>query len=460
MTAHAFDESRFEIVEEPSKAVFDSSAYELVDAANESKFDQSLYEKVDSSYKFDELGPVGKTLDVVGGVVEIIPALYGGFVASAPAAVVGAFNAFFGKDGTAGERYMSGYRGAHEFIAKTIPYRPETATGKSIEEAIGEVFEFLPGKAGEKTFEITGRPGLATAAKTAVSAAELALPFLIGRKKSDVPKESEGEPVSVKPVERPDVFDTSTFEVVKPTGDLFGGKNASQQAILDANLARQKRIDESPPVESGEGDLFSGRAKQVDIQDAIKTRKTAAVKDDPELLKVIADMGGLSRTEAKAQGIDPAYFKEAKYYRLFPKNKGMTFDQAAEALAERGYQVLNTEGRYDPNVLLEKLSDSLSGKKIYSQRGAPAEFERQAKEYEEYKEYVDRQQRNDIKNDDLLNKREAAAEREAIMAETPVDIAAARQEAIKTAEGLFREAPKTGTTLYSGLPVEEIGASI
>jgi N12 class adenine-specific DNA methylase/predicted RNA methylase len=54
------------------------------------------------------------------------------------------------------------------------------------------------------------------------------------------------------------------------TADMLGGKNESQQAIHNAEIERQKKMAEAPPVEAGEGDLFSGKAKQTDIEDVTK----------------------------------------------------------------------------------------------------------------------------------------------------------------------------------------------
>lgn len=56
------------------------------------------------------------------------------------------------------------------------------------------------------------------------------------------------------------------------TSDMFGGKSDTAQAIKDREIERQKKMDEAPPVESGEGDLFSGKAKQVDVEDVAKEK--------------------------------------------------------------------------------------------------------------------------------------------------------------------------------------------
>ena len=78
---------------------------------------------------------------------------------------------------------------------------------------------------------------------------------------------------------------------------------------------------------------------------------------------------GIDSEEAEAQGIDradmalPAAHVGIK--RAFRKG-GMTFDEAAEHLHESGYRVANRQGHYDPNVLLDKISDELRGRPHFS----------------------------------------------------------------------------------------------
>ncbi|HSC08986.1 MAG TPA: hypothetical protein VLD59_19335, partial [Steroidobacteraceae bacterium] len=77
---------------------------------------------------------------------------------------------------------------------------------------------------------------------------------------------------------------------------------------------------------------------------------------------------GISREEAIAQGIDPHKISEvfgAGIKRLFTKG-GMSFDHAAEILAEAGYPVLDEQGKYSPNVLLERLTDEIAGRRHFS----------------------------------------------------------------------------------------------
>ena len=78
---------------------------------------------------------------------------------------------------------------------------------------------------------------------------------------------------------------------------------------------------------------------------------------------------GLSKSEAERQGIDKedmnSEHARVGIRRAFRKG-GMTFDEAAEHLFETGYPVINREGRYDPNVLLDRIGDELAGHKHYS----------------------------------------------------------------------------------------------
>lgn len=83
-------------------------------------------------------------------------------------------------------------------------------------------------------------------------------------------------------------------------------------------------------------------------------------------LRTLASGGGISRQEAAAQGIDPAYFNDAisrqvlftSTYVLFPKTGGRTFDDAALFVSELGY---GSEA-YSPNEFLELLTDALNGR--------------------------------------------------------------------------------------------------
>jgi hypothetical protein len=80
--------------------------------------------------------------------------------------------------------------------------------------------------------------------------------------------------------------------------DLIGGRSETQQAVHERRLERERRIAEAPPVESQEGDLFSGRARQRDIED-VTGRPVAAPATD-EAAKATADAAKQLAEAAKA----------------------------------------------------------------------------------------------------------------------------------------------------------------
>jgi GGDEF domain-containing protein len=78
---------------------------------------------------------------------------------------------------------------------------------------------------------------------------------------------------------------------------------------------------------------------------------------------------GIDREEAAAQGIDPADMKQREAFvgiRSAFRKGGMTFDEAAEHLHESGFPVADSQGHYNPNTLLERISDELHGHPSYS----------------------------------------------------------------------------------------------
>lgn len=80
---------------------------------------------------------------------------------------------------------------------------------------------------------------------------------------------------------------------------------------------------------------------------------------------------GLDREEAAAQGVDTADMSLPSAVvgikRAFRKG-GMSFDHAAETLHQEGYPVVDSHGQYNPNTLLDKISDELRGQPHYSSR--------------------------------------------------------------------------------------------
>jgi len=111
---------------------------------------------------------------------------------------------------------------------------------------------------------------------------------------------------------------------------------------------------------------------------------------------------GLDSVEASAQGVDKADMdsREAKVgiKRAFRKG-GISFDHAAEMLSEAGYPVFDEKGNYDPNVLLDRISDELAGRKSFSIRNE-SEFKRLEDEhFENERQAVEEQARQLIANE-------------------------------------------------------------
>lgn len=123
-------------------------------------------------------------------------------------------------------------------------------------------------------------------------------------------------------------------------------------------------------------------AKKAKPKAAAKKKKGSRVLDPKvdDLLAAIAKSGGLDVSEAKAQGIDPAYFKRRGYaiFRVFHKN-GKTFDDMAHnTLGPAGYPVAG-----GANELLEQLSRALNqGEKVYTSEGHEAAMARAAEDDE------------------------------------------------------------------------------
>jgi hypothetical protein len=106
------------------------------------------------------------------------------------------------------------------------------------------------------------------------------------------------------------------------------------------------------------------------------------------LLTAIAKIGGLDRAEAQRQGIDLAEFKRMPVFGkpVFRKNGGKSFDAMAESLSEFGYPVLDEQGNYSPNVLLDAISRELAGNPVYTPQGIESAARRDAEEQAKFEQ--------------------------------------------------------------------------
>lgn len=109
-----------------------------------------------------------------------------------------------------------------------------------------------------------------------------------------------------------------------------------------------------------------------EIERRVKSKKPPKPKaskhfdpDHDDLLAAIAKLGGLSREDAKAQGIDPAEFNRRGYsFKRVFTHGGLSFDDMAHnLLGPEGYPAA------DANELLDSLSTALGGQKVYTPNG-------------------------------------------------------------------------------------------
>ncbi len=134
------------------------------------------------------------------------------------------------------------------------------------------------------------------------------------------------------------------------------------------------------PEGEGEGEILAARyaapTEDSVLQYLAKTRGPRA------------SMRGLSTREAIAQGFDPAEIKTAGGYgiqRAFTKG-GMSFDSAAELLAEAGYPVRDERGNYDLNKVVDLIREELSGRPVYSSANEGALEEEYGRIRERYRQ--------------------------------------------------------------------------
>lgn len=121
-----------------------------------------------------------------------------------------------------------------------------------------------------------------------------------------------------------------------------------------------------------------------------KLRKGPSRSVDPkkdDLLSAIAKLGGINRKEAGAQGIDKADFNRRghRIFRVFTKN-GRSFDEIAQTLQEQGYPVTDEQGNYDPNVLLDRITDAMAGKKVLTNQGLEVAVEQESRYEDEHQD--------------------------------------------------------------------------
>jgi hypothetical protein len=150
---------------------------------------------------------------------------------------------------------------------------------------------------------------------------------VVGSAQGEEGKGTVAAPVTEKPKREPAAgagTETPSKEgvavsVAGKTADMFGGKNDTAQSVSDRETERKKKMAEAPPVESGEGDLFSGRAKQVDVEDVTGKSKqdqssdldeaaheaaTSPQNDLPEPTEAMKDAGNYKKGKIAISGLE------------------------------------------------------------------------------------------------------------------------------------------------------------
>lgn len=150
------------------------------------------------------------------------------------------------------------------------------------------------------------------------------------------------------------------------------GKESDKKADIKPS---KKAAKQSPPPAS------KGASRNRAINATVDAGKDS-------LLTAIAKIGGLDRAEAQRQGIDLAEFKRMPVFGkpVFRKNGGKSFDAMAESLSEFGYPVLDEQGNYSPNVLLDAISRELAGNPVYTPQGIESAARRDAEEQAKFEQ--------------------------------------------------------------------------
>lgn len=121
------------------------------------------------------------------------------------------------------------------------------------------------------------------------------------RKASDI----RAEEVEGKPREEPEAEAEEAPEVtetVEGQKDMLG-RDETAQAIQDKKEARKKKEREAPPMEKGPGDLFTEKAKQVDIEDAAAEAALSPENNIPEPTEAMKHAGNYKVGKITLHGI-------------------------------------------------------------------------------------------------------------------------------------------------------------
>ena len=189
------------------------------------------------------------------------------------------------------------------------------------------------------------------------------------------PSEAPASQPATWPPAAPDYPEAADSNEPMPASALIGDKppeaGAAPATTPSAQVPPQDVVATPPPATADQPIPAQSDPDLPQSTQAPTLRKPArgapsAPKGPVDILGAIAMAGGLSRTEAASQGIDPAHFALRGHliHRVFT-NKGLSFDHMARSLDELGYPVQDEKGNYNPNSLLDTLDKALAGHKVY-----------------------------------------------------------------------------------------------
>lgn len=92
--------------------------------------------------------------------------------------------------------------------------------------------------------------------------------------------------------------------VVSGDQDLFGDKDEVKQAIHNKKIDRQNKIDNSPEMSEGKGDLFSDKSKQVELEDVANQAATSPKNDLPQPTDAQKKAGNYKKGKISLHGLN------------------------------------------------------------------------------------------------------------------------------------------------------------
>lgn len=158
---------------------------------------------------------------------------------------------------------------------------------------------------------------------------------------------------------------------VANSGDWSRINSGLQRRLADA-MSSDDNAEPSQPAPPAP----SSAPAMSQMQRRAASRRPQIRPERDELMTAIARVGGISLDEARAQGIDPAHFRDRVGSNNPFRKNGRSFDDLAEELSQHGYMPAG----YTANNLVDMVSQSLSGNPSYTPTGWERIAEAEAQE--------------------------------------------------------------------------------